>query len=305
MAGGALQGELIPPGDGRYEAARRVWNAAIDRRPALIARASGTDDVVAAVRFARDTGLAISIRGGGHSAAGFAVADDALMIDLSGMKRLRVDPAARTADAEPGPVWRELDAATGAFGLATTGGAVSATGIAGLTLGGGIGWLDRLYGLTSDNLLGAEVVTADGQVINADAVRHPDLFWALRGGGGNFGVVTEFRYRLHPVTQMVGGVLGFPIDRAVEVLRAYRDLTTDAEDRWAMTVALITAPPAPFVPAELPGRRSVGIIPVYVGPPDGSRPVPPGAPRAPAGHRHHRAPQLRRSPTAGRKIHTT
>jgi len=260
-----FHGELISPGDDGYEAARRVWNGAIDRRPALIARASSTADVVTAVRFARERGLPVSIRGGGHSAAGFSVADGALMLDLSAMKAIHVDPAARTVLAGPGVLWRELDVATQAEGLATTGGVDGSTGIAGLTLGGGIGYLDRLAGLTCDNLLDAAVVTAEGRVLRVRGDSHPDLFWALRGGGGNFGVVTSFTYRLHPVTEAHGGLLGYPMDRATEVLQAYRELSAGAPDRLALYAGLVTAPPAPFVPEHLRGQRVVGLIPVYFG----------------------------------------
>ena len=263
-----FSGQLISPGDDGYDAARRVWNAAIDRYPALIARASGTSDVVTAVRFARERDLPVSIRGGGHSAAGHAVADGALMIDLSAMKTTRIDPAESIAVAGAGLLWSELDAATQAFGLATTGGVVGTTGIAGLTLGGGIGYLDRLAGLTCDNLLGAEIVTADGRVLQVSADSHPDLFWALRGGGGNFGVVTSFSYRLHPVTGAFGGLLGYTLDRAAEVLQAYREASAEAPDRLALYAALVTAPPAPFVPERLRGQRVVGVIPVYFGSPD-------------------------------------
>jgi len=217
-----FRGLLILPGDEGYDAARAVWNGAIDRRPALIAMASGTCDVVTAVRFAREQGLPVSIRGGGHSAAGFAVADDALMID-------------------------------------------GTTGIAGLTLGGGLGWLDRLAGLACDNLLGAKLVTADGQVLEVSDGNHPDLFWALRGGGGNFGVVTSFTYRLHPVTEVYGGLLGYPADRAAEVLQAFREISADAPDRLALYAGLVTAPPTPLVPEHLRGQRVVGLIPIYFG----------------------------------------
>jgi len=251
-----FEGELIWPGDDGYDTARTVWNAAIDRRPALIARPDATADVLTVVRFARECGMEISIRGGGHSAAGHAVADGALMLD----------PAARTAVAGPGLVWRELDAATQEFGLATTGGVVGSTGIAGLTLGGGIGYLDRLAGLTCDNLLAAELVTADGEVLQASADAHPDLFWALRGGGGNFGVVTAFTYRLHPVTEVYGGLLGYTTDRAAEVLRAFAEFGPGAPGRLALYAGLVTAPPAPFVPEHLRGQRVAGLIPVYFGP---------------------------------------
>ena len=261
-----FEGELIWPGDDGYDTARTVWNAAIDRRPALIARPDATADVLTVVRFARECGMEISIRGGGHSAAGHAVADGALMLDLSAMKAIEVDPAARTAVAGPGLVWRELDAATQEFGLATTGGVVGSTGIAGLTLGGGIGYLDRLAGLTCDNLLAAELVTADGEVLQASADAHPDLFWALRGGGGNFGVVTAFTYRLHPVTEVYGGLLGYTTDRAAEVLRAFAEFGPGAPGRLALYAGLVTAPPAPFVPEHLRGQRVAGLIPVYFGP---------------------------------------
>jgi len=261
-----FEGELIWPGDDGYDTARTVWNAAIDRRPALIARPDATADVLTVVRFARECGMEISIRGGGHSAAGHAVADGAPMLDLSAMKAIEVDPAARTAVAGPGLVWRELDAATQEFGLATTGGVVGSTGIAGLTLGGGIGYLDRLAGLTCDNLLAAELVTADGEVLQASADAHPDLFWALRGGGGNFGVVTAFTYRLHPVTEVYGGLLGYTTDRAAEVLRAFAEFGPGAPGRLALYAGLVTAPPAPFVPEHLRGQRVAGLIPVYFGP---------------------------------------
>ena len=260
-----FRGLLILPGDEGYDAARAVWNGAIDRRPALIAMASGTCDVVTAVRFAREQGLPVSIRGGGHSAAGFAVADDALMIDVSALQEILVNPAARTAVAGSGLRWRELDAATQAYGLATTGGVDGTTGIAGLTLGGGLGWLDRLAGLACDNLLGAKLVTADGQVLEVSDGNHPDLFWALRGGGGNFGVVTSFTYRLHPVAAVYGGLLGYPADRAAEVLQAFREISADAPDRLALYAGLVTAPPTPLVPEHLRGQRVVGLIPIYFG----------------------------------------
>jgi FAD/FMN-containing dehydrogenase len=261
-----FRGQLISPGDDEYDVARQVWNGAIDRYPAMIARVSGTSDVVAAVRFAREHDLPVSIRGGGHSAPGHAVADGALMLDMSGLKSILVDPAARTAVAGPGLVWSELDAATQAYGLATTGGVDGSTGIAGLTLGGGIGFMDRLAGLSCDNLLRAEVVTADGQVLQASDDTHADLFWALRGGGGNFGVVTSFTYRLHPVTLAFGGLLGYTMDRAKDVLQAYRQVGADAADRLALYAGLVTAPPAPLVPEHLRGTRVVGLIPVYFGP---------------------------------------
>ena len=258
-------GELIAPGGERYDQARAVWNAAIDRRPSLIARASRTADVLAVIRYARRSGTPLSIRGGGHSAAGLAVADGVPMLDLSPMKAVAVDPAARVAVAAPGLTWEELDAATQSRGLATTGGVVGSTGIAGLTLGGGIGWLDRLAGLTCDNLASAEVVTADGRLLRASDTEHPDLFWALRGGGGNFGVVTSFSYRMHPVTQAYGGLLGYTFDQAAKVLEAYAALSDQAPDRLALYAALATAPPLPFIPRGLHGQPVALLIPVCFG----------------------------------------
>ena len=247
-------GQLIAPGDGGYDEARAVWNAAIDRYPALIARAHRTADVAAVIRYAQDNGMPLSVRGGGHSAAGLAVADGALMLDLSPMKAAAVDPAAGIAVAGPGLTWEELDAATQEHRMATTGGVVGSTGIAGLTLGGGIGWLDRFAGLTCDNLIEAEVVTADGRIITASGTEHPGLFWALRGGGGNFGVVTSFSYRLHPVTTAYGGILGYTFDRAADVLRAYVRASEDAPDRLALYAGMTTARPLPFIPEVLHGQ---------------------------------------------------
>lgn len=201
-----LRGELLQPGDERYEEARKVYNGMIDKRPALIARCTGVADVIAAVNFARTNHLLVSVRGGGHNVAGNAVCDGGLMIDLSRMKGIRVDPLRRTARAEGGVTWGEFDRETQAFGLATTGGIYSGTGIAGLTLGGGIGYLNRKYGLACDNLLSAEVVTAEGRLLVASASENDDLFWALRGGGGNFGVVTSFEYRIHPLGPVLGGM---------------------------------------------------------------------------------------------------
>jgi FAD/FMN-containing dehydrogenase len=253
-------GELICPGDEEYDQARRVWNGAIDRCPALIARARHTADVVAAVRFAREEGLPLSVRGGGHSTAGLAVADGALMLDLSAMKGVQMDTTARLAIAAPGLTWAELDSVTQDMGLATTGAAVGGAGIAGMTLGGGIGRLDRLTGLSCDNLTEAEVVTADGRVLTASGVEHRDLFWALRGGGGNFGVVTSASYRLHPVASAYGGILGYPIERAADVLRAYASFSEHAPDALALYAVLLTAPPLPFIPERLRGQRLAGLL---------------------------------------------
>src|SRR5260221_9251812 len=213
----SLRGALLRPGDDSYEAARRVWNGMIARKPALIVRCAGVADVITAVNFARTNHLLVSVRGGGHSVAGNAVCDGGLMIDLSGMKGIQVDPARRTARAEPGLTWGEFDHETQAFGLATTGGFVPTTGIAGLTLGGGLGFLMRQCGLTCDNLLSVDLVTADGQRLSANATENADLFWGVRGGGGNFGIVTSFEYRLHAIGPMVlGGLIFHPLPRARE-----------------------------------------------------------------------------------------
>jgi len=252
-----LRGRMLRPGGDGYDAARKVWNGMIDRKPALIARCAGAADVMAAVDFARTHDLLVAVRGGGHSASGQGVCDGGLVIDLSDMKGMRVNPAARTARAEPGLTWGEFDRETQAFGLATTGGVVSTTGIAGLTLGGGLGWLMREHGLTCDNLLSVDIVTADGQLRTASASENPDLFWAVRGGGGNFGVVTSFEYRLHPVGPMVlAGLLIHPRERAPEVLRFYRDFTRTAPDQLGAYAALVTSPD---------GAPVVGLLVCYHG----------------------------------------
>ena len=219
----SVRGDVIAPSDEGYEDARRVFNAMIDRRPAFVVRCAGTADVVAAVDFARENELDLAVRGGGHSVPGFGTADDAVVIDLSGMQDVQVDPEQSTARAQGGATWGVFNDATHPYGLATTGGVVSTTGVGGLTLGGGIGYLARGVGLSCDNLLSAEVVTADGQVLTASDEENEDLFWALRGGGGNFGVVTAFEFRLHPVTDIYGGPLFFDRADAGAVLRAYRE----------------------------------------------------------------------------------
>src|SRR6267378_3396398 len=223
-----LRGTLLRPGMTAYEEARRVHNAMIDKRPALIARCAGVADVVRAVNFARENGLLVAVRGGGHNVAGLAVCDGGIVIDLSGMKGIRVDPPGRTVRAEAGVTWGELDHEAQAFGLGTTGGAVSTTGIAGLTLGGGLGALMRKHGLACDNVLSIDVVTAEGILLTASATENADLFWALRGGGGNFGIATTFEYRLHPVGIVLGGLVLYPLDRAREMLAFYRELTSTA-----------------------------------------------------------------------------
>ncbi len=253
-----LRGQLLHPGDEQYHAARTVWNALIDRRPALIARCAGAADVVAAATFAREQGLLVSIRGGGHNVAGSAVCDGGLMIDLSPMKGIRVDPGAMTARAEPGVLWGEFDRETQSFGLATVGGVVATTGIAGLTLGGGQGWLTGKYGLTIDNLLAADVVTADGRLLHASPTENADLFWALRGAGHNLGVVTSFEYRLHPVGPLVlGGMVLHPFDRAKEVLRFYREFAAAQADELTTYAGILTAPD---------GNQVVALAVCYAGP---------------------------------------
>jgi FAD/FMN-containing dehydrogenase len=247
-----FSGETLRAGDADYDAARQVWNGMIDRRPALIARCAGPNDVVRAINLARAEGLPVAVRGGGHNAAGLAVADGGLVIDLSPMRSVVVDPVAQTARAGGGATWSDFDRATQAHGLATTGGAISTTGIAGLTLGGGLGWLMRSYGLACDNLIAAEVVTADGRVLNASADENADLFWGLRGGGGNFGIVTAFTYRLHPVGTMLGGMLVHSATRADDVLRNYREVTIGAPDGLTTFAALMTSPDGAPIVAVLP-----------------------------------------------------
>jgi FAD/FMN-containing dehydrogenase len=237
-----LRGQVITVDDGRYDDARRVWNGNIDRRPALIVRCAGTADVQLVLAFARARNLLLSVRGGGHSAPGYGISEGGVVIDLSAMKGIRVDPEARTVRAEGGVLWRELDHETQAFGLATTGGTVSNTGIAGLTLGGGLGWLMGKHGLTVDNLVEADVVTADGQLRRTSVKENADLFWALRGGGGNFGIVTSFEYRLHPVTQVLGGLVLYPLDQARDVLRFYRDFCGTLPDEAEAYCGLLTSP---------------------------------------------------------------
>jgi FAD/FMN-containing dehydrogenase len=238
----SLSGRLLLPGDEGYDDARRVHNGLIDRRPALIVRCRTAADVAAAVRFARGGGHEISVRGGGHNVGGLAVADDAVMIDLAEMKEVQVDADARTARAEGGVTWAELNAATGEHGLAVTGGAVSTTGIAGYTLGGGLGWLMPKFGLAADNVLAIELVTADGEVTEVTDASDPDLFWALRGGGGNFGVATTFTYRLHPLATVTGGLIAHPIEAAPGLLRFYRDTVEDVSDDLEVFAGLVHAP---------------------------------------------------------------
>jgi FAD/FMN-containing dehydrogenase len=237
-----LRGSHLLSGDDGYDEARAIYNAMIDNRPALIARCAGVADVVHAVNFARNNDLLVSMRGGGHNVSGNAVCDGGLMIDLSPMKSVRVDPDRRTARAEPGVTWGEFDHETQAFGLATTGGLISTTGIAGLTLGGGLGWLMGNHGLACDNLISVDVVTADGQLVTASDAHNQDLFWALRGGGGNFGVSASFEYQLHPVGPMLGGVLIHPLDKAVEVVEFFDEFTSTSPDELGTFMAFATPP---------------------------------------------------------------
>jgi hypothetical protein len=265
----SFRGRLISANNADYDIARAVWNGAIDRRPRLIARCIGAADVVAAVRFAHDHDLEITIRGGGHSVAGTAVCNDGIVIDLSAMRGVRVDPAGRRAWVQGGALWGDVDHETQAHGLATTGGIVSHTGVGGLTLGGGLGWLMRKHGLAIDNLLAADVVTADGELLRASEDEHPELFWALRGGSGNFGVVTSFEFRLHAVgpTVLAGPVLWDATD-AGEILRFYRDFVRDIPDELGTIVKFVTAPPLPVIPKELHGRQVMMVGTCYAGPPE-------------------------------------
>jgi len=238
----SFSGTVLGPDDADYDEVRRVHNGMIDRRPVLIARCRNTADVVDALRFARDAGLELCVRGGGHNVAGRAVVDGALMLDLAPMQGIHVDAAARTLRAQGGVLWRGLNREAALHGLATTGGAISHTGIAGLTLGGGLGWLMAKHGLAADNLLGVELVTADGEVREVTEESDPDLFWALRGGGGNFGIAASLEYRLHPLTMITGGLIAHPIDRAAEMLGFYRDTVADLSDDATVFAALVHAP---------------------------------------------------------------
>jgi FAD/FMN-containing dehydrogenase len=261
-----FRGQLITADHVDYDDARAVWNGVIDRHPRIITRCRDADDVAAAVRFARDHDLEIAVRGGGHNVAGTATCDDGIVIDLSAMRAVRVDAPARTARVQGGALWGDVDHATQAHGLATTGGIVSHTGVAGLTLGGGVGWLMRKHGLTVDNLLAADVVTVDGEMLRVSDDEHPDLFWALRGGGGNFGVVTSFDFRLHPVgPDVLAGPILFDAADTVEVLRRYRDVVYDAPDELGTVVRFGTAPPLPVIPEDLHWRPVVIVACCYAG----------------------------------------
>jgi FAD/FMN-containing dehydrogenase len=265
---GGLRGELSLPGEAGYEEARAIWNAMIDRRPAAVVRALGASDVIQTVRLAARHGLLMSVRGGGHNIAGSAVCEGGLMLDLSRMRSVRVDPEARTARVEPGARLADLDKETQAFGLPTPLGINSTTGVAGLTLGGGFGWLSRKHGLTVDNLLSADVVTAAGDLVRASATHHPELFWAIRGGGGNFGVVTSFEFRLHPVgPQVTAGLIVHPFSAAKQVLHEYRRLVAKAPDELTCWVVMRKAPPLPFLPQEVHGTEVLVLALCYAGDP--------------------------------------
>jgi FAD/FMN-containing dehydrogenase len=261
--GRQIAGSVLGPGDADYDAARAVHNGLIDRKPALIVRCRTTNDVVAALVFARAAGLEVSIRGGGHNVAGRAVTDGGVMIDLAEMKAIAVDADRATATAEGGASWGDLNEATSAHGLAVTGGTVSGTGIAGYTLGGGLGWLMAKYGLAVDNLLAVELVTAEGDILHVDATSHGDLFWALRGGGGNFGVATSFTYKLHPVRTVVGGLIAHPIDAAPALLRFYRDALAEASDDLTVFAGLVHAP-------DGSGAKLSALVVFHAGDPDGA-----------------------------------
>jgi FAD/FMN-containing dehydrogenase len=261
-----VRGEMLTPEDAGYDDARRVYNAMIDRRPRVIVHCAGVDDVVAAVNFAREAGLAIAVRGGSHSVPGFGTADDAVVIDLVRMQAVEVDPTRKTARAQGGATWGVFNDATHEHGLATTGGIISTTGVGGLTLGGGIGYLSRGHGLSCDNLRAAEVVTADGRILSATENENEDLFWALRGGGGNFGVVTAFEYDLHPVREIYGGPMLFELSDAADVLRFYREFIRDAPEEFGGFPAWQIAPPLPFIPEDRQGEPFLIFVTCWAGP---------------------------------------
>jgi len=267
---GAVRGAVVLPGDDAYDEARGVWNGMIDRQPALVVRCAETSDVTAAVEFGRSEGLAVAVRGGGHNVAGNATCDDGLVIDLGPMKRVEVDAAAGTARAQGGLTWGEFDPETQAFGLATTGGLVTSTGVAGFALGGGVGWLMRKHGLACDNMIGAELVTADGRVVRASEQENPDLLWGLRGGGGNFGAVVDFEFRLHPVKQVLGGLVAWPGSAARDVLAAWREWTRETPDELCTLAVFAYGPPEPFIPAELQGKPIVAIACCHLAGEDGA-----------------------------------
>ena len=272
LLAGGIQGTVILPEDASYESARKVWNAMIDKHPAAIVRCVTTPDVVHAVNFAREYSLPLAVRGGGHNIAGSAVCDDGIVIDLSQMKAAHVDAVGRRASIEGGATLADLDTATQAQGLATPLGINSTTGVAGLTLGGGFGWLSRKYGMTIDNLESAEVVTAAGEVMSASATEHPDLFWALRGGSGNFGIVTRFDFRVHPVgPNLLSGLIVYPFSEAKSVLQQYREFMANAPDEISVWVVTRQAPPLPFLPENVHGQKVIVLALLYTGDPEQGR----------------------------------
>ena len=255
-----FRGPIFQPGDDGYDEARMIYNAMIDKRPRVIARCTNVADVITAVKFGRANDLDTAIRGGGHNGPGLALVEDGLVIDLSAMKGIHVDPEGKTARVEPGCCWGDVDHATHAFGMATVSGVISTTGVGGLTLGGGHGYLSRKYGLTIDNLLSADVVLSDGRLVHANQDKNPDLFWALRGGGGNFGVVTSFKYRLHPVDTIIGGPMFWPINKLADTLRWYRNWMPQApEDLYAFYM-IAQVPSGPPFPDEIHGRKVCGLV---------------------------------------------
>jgi FAD/FMN-containing dehydrogenase len=262
-----LRGDIIQPADAGYDDARKVFNAMISKRPRLIARCADVADVIASVNFARDHGLLLAVRGGGHNGGGLGICDDGLVIDLSGMRSVRVDPAARTVRVEGGCQWRDVDHATHAFGLATPSGIISTTGVGGLTLGGGIGHLTRRYGLSIDNLLSADVVLADGRLVTASETNNSDLFWALRGGGGNFGVVTSFEFRLHPVSDVLAGPTIWPLERGAEIMQWYRAFIAEAPDELNGFFAFMTVPPVAPFPETLHLQKVCAVVWCWTGDP--------------------------------------
>jgi FAD/FMN-containing dehydrogenase len=263
-----FKGKVITPGDREYEESRKIWNGMVDKRPAIIARCAGTQDAIKAVNFARDNGIQLAVRGAGHHIAGNSLCDDGLVVDLSHMRTVKVDVAAKRAVAEGGATLGDFDEATLAHGLATPVGINSTTGIAGLTLGGGFGWISRKYGMTVDTLESAEVVTAKGEVVRASASENPDLFWALRGGSGNFGVVTQFEFRLHQVgPDLLSGLIVYPFSEAKRVLQQYRDFYAKAPDELTVWTVLRKAPPLPFLPADVHGKEVVILALLYAGDP--------------------------------------
>ncbi len=263
-----VRGDIVTPSDDGYDEARATYNAMIDRRPGAVVRCRDAGDVMAAVTFAREHDLDLAIRGGGHSVPGFGTCDDGVVIDLGQMRSVRVDPGSMTARAEGGATWGDLNHATGAFGLATTGGIISTTGVGGLTLGGGIGYLCRGHGFSSDNLISADIVTADGRTLIASEREHDDLFWAIRGGGGNFGVVTSFEFALHPVDTIYGGPMFFELEDAGDVLHWYREFIADAPRDFGGFPAFQIAPPLPFIPEDRHGDTFLAFVSCWTGPLD-------------------------------------